>query len=608
MTADRLRTAAPYLLYAAIAAWYCAPLFASPNGLGTHDWDQHLFYYGSVIKSVVEYGQLPFWNPWYCGGNVLWQNPQIPLLSPVFPLALVMSLPLAMKINIALHYWVGLAGMHLLLTAVGVRARAVTVGLAVISVLSGAMAMHLAVGHSVFLPVLYLPLQMFFLIRGIRTGAVRDAIYAGLPLALMIYNGALHAVPMSVAGVGIFSIGAAIGTRRLRPLAIGLLAGVLGSAFAAPKLVPVALFVSSDRFVDARTELDHPDAMNTEMVLRTYLDRFQNRGLQFEHQRSGWYEYGNYIGGVAVAAIAGAMLFAFVMPGTRDRWLGVSLAVTALVFLALSAGEFSAWAPASLARSVPLFSSFRIPSRYTLAFVLFGTATAGWAWQAAAGEVRLARPASVLLALVATIAMLDVAFQTREQFPGVFSLAPLTGGFRLGGGPTTPLAVDTTTNAYGADSPMLHGLMNDNSFWRCYESLQLTRSATPDHPLIETDGSGSRVFDVRFTPNRIDFSIAAGRDATVVRLNQNAAAGWSSSLGTVVPDATSGMHAALAPGATGKYSFRFTPPGLVAGLSITLLAIVASFVLRSARIGSGVPPYVAGAPLTPPVSSAASHS
>ena len=32
----------------------------------------------------------------------------------------VMSLPLAMKINIALHYWVGLAGMHLLLTSVGI--------------------------------------------------------------------------------------------------------------------------------------------------------------------------------------------------------------------------------------------------------------------------------------------------------------------------------------------------------------------------------------------------------------------------------------------------------------------------------------------------------
>ena len=183
----------------------------------------------------------------------------------------------------------------------------------------------------------------------------------------------------------------------------------------------MTLFVSSDRFVDARTVIDHPDAMSAEMVQRAYLDRYQNRGLKFEHQRSGWYEYGNYIGGVAVAAIGGAMLLAFVMPGTRERWLGLSLALTALVFLVLSAGEFSAWAPAALARYVPLFSSFRIPSRYTLAFVLFGTATAGWAWNAAADEVRMARPASVLLALIAVIAVLDVALQTREQLPGVFS-------------------------------------------------------------------------------------------------------------------------------------------------------------------------------------------
>ncbi len=608
MTAARLQTAAPYLFYATIAAWYCAPLFASPNGLGTHDWDQHLFYYGSVIKSVVEYGQFPFWNPWYCGGNVLWQNPQIPLLSPVFPLSLVMSLPLAMKVNIALHYWVGLAGMHLLLTSVGVRTRAVVISLASLSVLSGAMAMHLAVGHSVFLPVLYLPLQMYFIVRGIRTGAVRDAIFAAVPLALMIYNGALHAVPMSVAGVGIFSVGAAIGTRRVRPLAIGVLAGLLGCAYAAPKLIPVTLFVSSDRFVDARTVIDHPDAMSGEMVLRTYLDRYQNRGLTFAHQRSGWYEYGNYIGGVAAAAIGGAMLFAFVVPGTRERWLGLSLAITALVFLGLSAGEFSARAPAALARVVPLFSSFRIPSRYTLAFVLFGTATAGWAWSAAAGEVRFARPATVLLALIACVAVLDVAVQTREQFPGVFSLAPLTSGFRVGAGITTPLPVDTTTNAYGSDSPMLRGLMNDRSFWGCYESLQLLRSATPDHPLIEADGSGSRVFDVRFTPNRVDFSVAAGRDATVVRLNQNAASGWSSALGAVAPDATSGMHAALAPGTTGKYFFRFTPPGLVAGLFIALLASLASFLFRRARIGTGAPAYAGRDGLTPPVSSTAEHA
>ena len=80
---------APYALYALLALFFCWPLFEQPLGLGANDWDQHLFYYGAVLKNVVEYGQAPFWNPWYCGGNVLWQNPQIALLSPVYPLTAI---------------------------------------------------------------------------------------------------------------------------------------------------------------------------------------------------------------------------------------------------------------------------------------------------------------------------------------------------------------------------------------------------------------------------------------------------------------------------------------------------------------------------------------
>ena len=83
----RSRTLAWCAFYGVLSAVFCAPLFAQPLALGVNDWDQHLFYYGSVLKNVVEYGQMPYWNPWYCGGNVMWQNPQIALLSPVYPLA-----------------------------------------------------------------------------------------------------------------------------------------------------------------------------------------------------------------------------------------------------------------------------------------------------------------------------------------------------------------------------------------------------------------------------------------------------------------------------------------------------------------------------------------
>ncbi|HWI20413.1 MAG TPA: hypothetical protein VNT81_21810, partial [Vicinamibacterales bacterium] len=177
----RYRSIAIAALYGALSLAFCWPLFEQPLGLGTNDWDQHLFYYGVVLKNVVEYGQMPFWNPWYCAGNVMWQNPQVAVLSPVYPLALLFPLQLAMKINIVLHYWVGFAGMHLLLTRViGITFLPAVIYLATLFTASGAHAIHLRVGHSVFLPGFYLPLQLFFFFKAFKTGEWKYVLMAGL--------------------------------------------------------------------------------------------------------------------------------------------------------------------------------------------------------------------------------------------------------------------------------------------------------------------------------------------------------------------------------------------------------------------------------------------
>ena len=174
MLPARSRTRAAFALYGLLSALFCWPLFEFPNGLGVTDWDLHLFYYGSLLKNVGEYGQMPFWNPWYCGGNVLWQNPQIAVLSPVYPLASVVSLALAMKINIVLHYWLGFIGMHLLLTRiVKLSYGALVVYLSSIFVLAGGLALHLNAGHSVFLPAFYIPVLLFLFLRGVETRSLR---------------------------------------------------------------------------------------------------------------------------------------------------------------------------------------------------------------------------------------------------------------------------------------------------------------------------------------------------------------------------------------------------------------------------------------------------
>jgi hypothetical protein len=571
--------------YLAVSIVFCSPLFAQPLALGVNDWDQHLFYYGAVLKNVVEYGQMPFWNPWYCAGNVLWQNPQIALLSPVYPLSLVMPLQLAMKVNIVLHYWIGFIGAHLLLArGIGLTFTPLVVFLATLITAAGATAIHLTAGHSVFLPGLYLPLLLYFYWRALKTGGLRDVFVAAAVLALMVFNGGVHILPMAVAALGSFSLFAAMFLRSSRPLVVAIVFFAAGFAYAAPKLLPVSLYVTGDTFWDTRNATEHPDRMTLEMLRHVYLNPYQHTGLSFELQRHRWQEYGNYIGPLAAILITLAVLLAlFRRASNGDLW-SRALALTTLLLFALSLGEFSAMAPASLITSLPLFSSFRIPSRYSIPFVVFGAIAIGSLAHAFTERKTLSRPVSRTIAVICAVAALQLIVMNRNFFVRVFRDAPsFDTTFRWMSGPTE-LAVDRESNPYHPGSPMLRALMSDRSFFNCYESLQLKRTADGDHPLVYSEGN-AQISNVRFSPNRIEFDATAGLTASRVFLNQNFAHGWSSDVGAVVREpGTDRLSVTLGPGHTGRFSFVFVPPGLWLGTIIAAIAVAASIVCRNLRL------------------------
>jgi hypothetical protein len=573
-----------FYLVASIAL--CSPLFAQPLALGVNDWDQHLFYYGSVLKNVVEYGQMPYWNPWYCAGNVMWQNPQVAILSPVYPLAMVMPLQLAMKVNIVLHYWIGFVGAHLLVTqATGLTLQPLVVFLATIITAAGATAIHLTAGHSVFLPGLYLPLLLYFFFGAIDTGSVRKALVASALLALMVFNGGVHILPMAVAGIGTFAVFAALFSRSWRPLLVAFLFFVVGFAYAAPKLLPVSLYVTGDTFWDTRNATEHPDRMTFEMLRHAYLDPYQNTGLSFELQRHRWQEYGNYIGPLASLLLAVGVIAALATDDERGRRWGRALAVTATLLFALSLGEFSSWAPASLVQSLPLFSSFRIPSRYAIPFTVFGALAAAAAAQAGLAGRRLTRPIGRTVTVICAVASLQLIVMNRQFFDRVFREAPsFATAFPFMSGPAE-LAIDRDANPYRSGSPMLRALMSDQSFFSCYESLQLKRTADGDHPLVYADG-GASVSNVRFSPNEVAFDASGGPTASRIYLNQNFAHGWSGSGAPVMREpGTDRLSMTLAPNQSGHFAFAFTPPGLWIGSAIAATAVALSIALRNLRIG-----------------------
>ena len=248
----------------------------------------------------------------------------------------------------------------------------------------------------------------------------------------------------------------------------------------------------------------------------------------------------------------------------------MSLAATTIAMLVVSAGEFSPWAPASMLSHVPLFSSFRVPSRYIIAATLCGVLTVAWMARTLDIEA-LGRRARIAVAILCLLATGDLVYRNSAMLGGAFIQDPVDARFHLLDGPTT-LAIDADSSPSGWGSPMFRALMKDQSFYRCYEVMQTVRKADTTHQLVWTDGD-ARITST-FSPNQVDFSVTGGRTASRVRLNQNYAPGWSSDAGVVQPDPETGQPSVvLRPGQTGTYSFLFTAPGLLVGYALALLGL-----------------------------------
>jgi hypothetical protein len=333
------------------------------------------------------------------------------------------------------------------------------------------------------------------------------------------------------------------------------------------------LFLTSPQFVDARI-VPHPDLMTVEMLMRSLIDPYQHRGLQLDRQIYGWIEYGNYVGLPFVLATAASVSWIVGDRRIVNRWFGLSLAVTTLATVGLMAGEFSSWAPASMIVHVPFFSRFRVPSRYTIVAVLSAVMTVAWAARALDLEALVPR-ARIAVTVLCLLGSADLVVRNRLMLGGAFAQDPVDASFHLLGGPKT-LVTDADSKPFQWGSPMLRTLMKGESFFRCYEVMQLALNADTTHPLIWLDGD-AKIFTTRFSPNRIQFSVSGGRGPSRVRLNQNFATGWRSDAGVVEPDPETGQPSVVVgPGKTGAFSFVFVPPGLFLGCGLGLVAIGAS--------------------------------
>jgi hypothetical protein len=569
-------------LYVILSTAFCWPFFAQPLASGSGDWDVHLFYYAAVLRNAA-FGDLPFWNPWYCGGNVLWANPQVSVVSPVYLLSLVMPITLAMKLNVLAHYVAGFLGMHVLLRrVVGVRSPAVVVYLASLFVFAGAITLRVRSGHTVFLPVFLLPWVVYCFWQA-TAGFPRALVAGSAILGFMVLNGGMHVLPLAVVLLGVLGLGA-LAAGRIRPLVVAAAMVVLGCAFAAPKIAPVVSFVGGPDINDTRPVKD-PDYMSMEMLRISLFDGSQTTRVKVSPgvQLYGWHEYGNYMGwlGAGLAMASAVWILAF---GLRGDWRAVSAAVGLIVVLVIAAGQFATYAPASVMRDLPFFSSFRIPSRYLMLVPLVGAmcmAFAARALEAARGPIVWRR----LIEILCIVGVCEIGVVNRQHLREIFIL-PVDAHSRLFER-TTPTVVPHPVVTPGPRvhrTFMLDSLLAGVSPLNCYEPLQVRKVAAPGPIAIRGEGSVT-ISGSTFSPNRVEATAAVGGDPARAVLNQNFARGWSTNVGPAERDPASDQPSVMLPaGYSGPIVFTFVPPGLWMGSAISIAALSLSIVVwRRAR-------------------------
>lgn len=95
-----------------LVLFFCFPLFLRIKNWGMSDFDQHLASAGAPRITILNYFQLPLWNPYHCGGMSEIANPQSKYLSPFFIFILIFGEPIGYKIIFFTHTLISIFGMY----------------------------------------------------------------------------------------------------------------------------------------------------------------------------------------------------------------------------------------------------------------------------------------------------------------------------------------------------------------------------------------------------------------------------------------------------------------------------------------------------------------
>ncbi|MCL2447390.1 MAG: hypothetical protein FWD17_00430 [Polyangiaceae bacterium] len=603
------------LVLAGMTAFVLQPIFRNPTLLGGHDWDTTEAYRHLVVKTIRRFHQFPFWNPYTCGGHPVWGGVESDsmIVSPFFPVYLVLSLPLAMRVELVGSALLSMIGTWLFAGRF-TRSPAVKAFVVAVFSINGRWALQAAAGHTWHLSYEWVPWTLYFLDRAATRAAIPgsrqfasappalsaapllpalDIIGAGVSMALMVYTGGIYPLPHAALLLALYGAFAFARNGDPRPLLCTAAAGLVALGLSAPKLFPtLEVFSRFPRFTDSTEWMD----LGLLWAILTSPD--QGFGSHpAPTPQWGWHEWGMYIGVLPVAVLVLGLAVARGPRLSPWKW-------TALALLALGFGALHPYAPWSILHRMSLFRSHHVPSRWLYPSLLVAAGVAAAVIERGLVRVGRLRPfAEIVALLVAAYTARDVGTVARLPLASAFEREPprakeSTGTFHtevhMPGEIGYPVGGDWAPNTLPLVIANL-GTTDCGSFFQFHNYYRDQHNHTPglgakgqgepgyrgEAFVVEGNGSASIT---SWTPNEVTVAVTGAKPGDHVAIDQNYDPGWSANGRAAVPldDLTT---AVVREGET-KLVFRYRPPWLWTGIGVFMASVagIAWYFLLAAKI------------------------
>jgi hypothetical protein len=485
--------------------------------------DDHQFYSWETSdrETLLRWGQIPMWNPYWCGGTAGAGAPEDPFFGLDFWFRIIFGVAHGRRLALGFLVIMGMEGMYRLARTLDAGAVGSIIAAVVFSTCDKFIG-FIHDGWVNFLGFELIPWAVMCFFRGFRTNGWR--LFGGFIIAWILMSAGTYPTPFTLLALTYLFIvyfvrGLLSKDKRnaFNPVQSLFVMGVTSIGLALVKLVPMVLFLK--QFPRVFT----PVEMNSTLGLVTpFWDRY------------------------AVVCV-----LAFIALGFADRVAGVFF-FGAIIFLSFACGDFGPYSPFHLVKLLPIFGQLRIPDRYMVLVLFFMSVAAARgatrledafsrlltaAWDLVArkvrhmrGEARIAAVATfvgiaaMLVARVTYEPTLNVLETVKIRPGGMYTLEPprtFDGPFRQSRGNRRDAHVFTTANL-GSLYCVAGNPVPESALLRG----DLQQEEYPE------DASKATVKRLDWSPQAITLDVDA-KEATTIRINQNWSSHWGSDVGTV---------------------------------------------------------------------------